>query len=137
MPIIDIVEPTEFDFSNVTGGNEVTLVVGQWIPVVHYAEGTLRVRAHALDVQGTGSKLKVQVVADGHTRQDPVTRFWDVSGFLAQVVMDDTDTAPFFEQASLATNAGAMVAVAVSGEQPVGGGETITGTLSIDLVLKE
>jgi hypothetical protein len=127
---------TEVDFSNVVGSGETGYRIAQHIDVSQFRYVSMAVRLHEGSIL-SGGKIKVGAYADGYTMEDPTKVFSGGAGIeLALVDFESQDTAPFYEVVELTTGTiGGLVTIVVSGSQPASPG-TLTGTISIDLVVQ-
>lgn len=130
--VIRVCPPRDFDFSAVEANEDETVTVLERIDVSQYDALDLIVRLHSATLPTPGT-LKVQVVSDGYTPDDPSQDFF--SGALGGITFDDDPTAPTVRVNSISAGLGAMIAVQVIGAQestPV----TISARVSIDVALR-
>jgi hypothetical protein len=126
---IPLVSPRVFDFSGVSDGDTVTLVVTRRIWVGLHDEAALVVRLHAVNI--TNGSVAVVAVADGSTLEEPTL-------FFANVVRTVTFDKGFIQpgvQHVILPPIGARLLLRVVGTGPPPG-DSCVAKLSVDLVLK-
>ena len=118
----------------VGAGNAEEYCIQKNLPVGHYREASLMVRAHSVSILDGASKIEVRVVEEAPTPEEPATDFEGAE--LASGRIISATQAPTLVQSDLSAPFGAFVTVYVKGTQG-SAGSSVSAELSAELVLKE
>lgn len=137
-----LMSKTSLDYSTLGAGGQQMMMVNTAINVTNYKEGTLLLRLHGAPTIGGNAAIKLALVRTAPTEEDPGILFYSVDPMLVAMTIDAATTLPtgaagMLLAASLPSNFGGYVALAVTGIQDPVGLQTIKATISIDLNLKE
>lgn len=124
----------QFDFSHLVGQASDSRTLAGRIDASQFTQAELIVRTHARDIEQANAKLRVELVRDGYTDEDPAQPFISTSALTTIDIVPGT-TPGTMQVSSVVTNLGSMLAVRVVGVADTSAGD-LMADLSVDLVLK-
>lgn len=123
-----------FTFSNTALSSTIEIPLVRALDTLSAKSLDLIVRVHSVTI-GSGASILVKAYAISLTSEEPDTDFIN-STAVATVTLNNSTTAPSLSLGSLSTPFGHMVRITISGTQ-AGSSQTITATLSIDLLERD
>jgi len=132
-----ILPRTDFDVSGLGTSSSATVTVARKIDTSRWRECVILARLHAAASWPTSSTIKVFVLVDGYTDEDPAA-MWNVpSGSPALITFTQgTDTAPSVKNAGLSAPFGPLAQVQITFTTTATASGPFKPSLSLDLNLK-
>jgi hypothetical protein len=126
--VIPTIPKRTYDFSD--GG--ATVVVERALDVTAASSGSLLVRVHEAQFDGSGGSVKVVAKVSAPSREQPEADF--VGPEVASVTIEGTPEVPLLLKEDLDPEFGGFLWIEVVGTQ--GSGATTMATISVDLAMK-
>jgi hypothetical protein len=134
-----LIPKTTYTFSNLAASSNMSFLLCQHIDCSVFQEASFLVRVHSGTI-GTTATIKIDVVADGWTLEDPgiaLTSLNDASGTALGnfTLANGGALTAAYGLINVAKPSGRLLSVQITGTQ-VAAVQTITAAISIDLTLK-
>ena len=126
------------EFDDLEQNTTQTIVLMERVDVASFRVATLGVNLFAGTI-GSTSTIKIEVVPDGHTPEDPGRIFLDMSNPLATITLDNASVAsiPFYKLEGLPSNFGPRVAVTATAQRVSGDSGDLNVTVGVRMTLKD
>lgn len=129
-----VISRRTFTFSSVGTSGNVEIPLVRALDVTDAKSIDLQVRLHSMTI-GSGASVDITAYAISLTNEEPDTDFI-LSSARATIILNNSSSAPSLHLASLSSPFGTMIRVTIKGTQP-GSAQTITVTVSIDLIVRD